>query len=727
MAEVEEAAEQADDPPRGPETEPPRRINWTAVGIGAGMAAVIAIAVYFTFSFVDEERKRTMQAWQIRLGIVANSRAASVNEWVEQNFAHMRELSENASLQLYMTELALGGGDASEVTDEAAQATYLRNLLVATAERTGFKAPAPVGEVAANVEIVGVAGIALVDADGKSMVSTPAMPPVSGRIRRAVASALDGEPALIDMYMGASNLPTMGFVLPIYGIQDDAEGAKGIGAVIGMRTVGRELFERLKQPGETAETTETYLVRSTGGTVEYLSPLADGTAPLKRSLAADTPDLAATFAMQKPGGFAIKRDYAGDQVLVASRPVAALPWVLVRKITRAEALSGTETRLTTILVVFVLIIIGVTVSIIAVWRHGSSLRATAALEKASIAAQRFENMSKFMRVVTNSQPAVIAAVTGDTTYTFANEPASREAGIPVEDMMGKTMASVMGPVKAKSLEEINTRILRNFEQAEADGIEDAVESIRESHLLTIGEDEDEQVFKTEHVPLRGDRDYPPGVLMVVDDITELTRERRMSEKRMRQLIDTLVDVVDRRDPFSVDYSSRVAEVSRAIAGEMETPEEDVKTVDIAGSLMNLGRIFIPTAVLSKTGELTPEERAQIDSSYLVSAELLEGVSFEGPVVETIKLLGENWDGSGAEGKKGDDILLTARILSAASAFVSMVSPRSYRDSMTFDDAVDSLMQQAGSRFDRKPVSALVNYLDNRGGAEAWAHYRERPS
>ena len=474
-----------------------------------------------------------------------------------------------------------------------------------------------------------------------------------------------GEPALIDMYMGASNLPTMGFVLPIYGIQDDGDGAKGIGAVIGMRTVGKDLFDRLKQPGETAETAETYLVRSTGGTVEYLSPLADGTEPLKRSLAADTPDLAATFAIEKPGGFALKRDYTGDEVLVASRQVAGLTWVLARKITRAEALSGTENRLTTILIVFVLIIIGVTVAIIAVWRHGSSLRATAALEKASIAALRFENMTKFMNVVTNSQPAAIAAVTGDTAYTFANVPAAKEAGIPVEDMMGKTMASVMGPVKAKTLEEINTRILKNFEQAEADGIENPVETIRESHIITIGEDDDIQVFKTEHVPLRGDRDYPLGILMVVDDITALTLERRMSERRMRQLINTLVDVVDRRDSFSVNYSSRVADVSRAIAGEMEASEEDIKTVDIAGSLMNLGRIFIPTAVLSKEAELTAEERVQIDASYLVSAELLEGVSFEGPVVETIKLLGENWDGSGREGRKEDGILLTTRILSVA--------------------------------------------------------------
>ena len=191
--------------------------------------------------------------------------------------------------------------------------------------------------------------------------------------------------------------------------------------------------------------------------------------------------------------------------------------------------------------------------------------------------------------------------------------------------------------------------------------------------------------------------------------------------------DHIREIGDLSLPMLGAHNVQNALAAVAIASEMGSSEEDVLTVDIAGSLMNLGRVFIPTAVLSKTGELTPEERAQIDSSFLVSAELLEGVSFEGPVVETIKLLGENWDGSGRDGKKGDDILLTARILSVASTFVYMVSSRSYRVSMTFEEAVNSLMQQAGTRFDRKPVSALVNYLDNRGGAETWAHYLERPS
>ena len=708
-----------------------RRVSRTAMAIGAAMVVAVGLAVFGTFYFIEGERQREVQAWQVRLGIVADGRTAAVNDWVEQNFSHMRELAENASLQLYMSELALGGEepelgatgdkkDRAEEEEEAASASYLRNLLIATAERTGFKAPPPVGEVAANIERVGVAGIGLVDKEGKFLVSTPDMPPMTGRIRAAVAKALDGEPAVIDVYLGASGLPTMGFMLPIFGIQEDTEGAKGIGAVIGLRTIGKDLYQRLKQPGETAQTTETYIVRAKGAAVEYLTPLADGTPALKRSMSADTPDLAAAHALKKPGGFAINLDYAGTEVLAASRPIANLPWVLIRKISRQEALSATDTRLTTLLTVFVLLIVGVTVAIVAVWRHGSSLRATQAAANMKVALDRFENMSKFMRVVTNSQRNLIVAVDGETKYSFANEPASIEAGIPAEDMMGKTMSSVLGPVRAQEYAAINKSVLKNFE--------------RETHTLVFGDEDDEdavgsdtfQIVQGDFVPLRGDRDFPPAVLMVLNDITELTHERRRSEKMLRGLINTLVSVVDRRDPFSANHSTRVAEVGYAIANEMGLDESGCKTVDIAGSLMNLGKIFISTELLTKTGDLTPEERVTLGNAYLVTVDLLQNVTFGGPVVETIRQLGETWDGGGPLGLKEEEILVTARVLLVANAFVGMVSARAYRGAMPFQKAADILMEETGTKLDRKAVSALVNFLENRGGTRRWAHFSEAP-
>ena len=187
------------------------KINKIALIVGTALLCVAAAALYFAISFVDAERQRALQEWQIRLGIVADSRAAAVNQWIDANFATLRDLSENASLQIYMDELALGSGDKSAVTDEPAQAGYLRNLLIATAERTGFKPPEAAGEVNANIERAGIAGLGLVDAAGIAIVSTQGMPPVNSKIRKAVATALDGQPALIDAHMGPGNHLTIGF------------------------------------------------------------------------------------------------------------------------------------------------------------------------------------------------------------------------------------------------------------------------------------------------------------------------------------------------------------------------------------------------------------------------------------------------------------------------------------------------------------------------------------
>ncbi len=699
------------------------------------MLAAVGGSIYAAFQFVEDERTRALTEWQIRLGIVADSRSAAINDWQEDNFRTMRELAENASLQLYMSEIAAAKAPAAPDDEEdpfaiagsdgAAETTYLRNILTATAERTGFKPPVEAAEVAANIERAGVAGLGLLDAEGLPVASSPGMPPMVGRLKEAAMMALEGQPTVVDIYIGPSGLPTIGFAMPVYGIQDDGPGAKGIGAVIGVKIVDEEFFALLVQPGQLTETSETYLVRKEGITAQYLSPLKDGTPPLKRALAMDTPDLGAAFAINSPGGFAIKRDYLGAEVLMTSRPIAGVPWVLVRKINRAEALAETETRLNTLLTVFILIIVGVTVAVFAVWRHGSSLRATQAAQNFKLSSERFENLSKFMNLISNSHPAGIVAVSQDTSYTYANEPAAQEAGIAVEDMMGKTMAAVMGPIKAQVYTEINDKILKRFIET------DDRDACRQMHINIFGDDDDEdaeelKVIKSDHIPLRGDRDHPPGILMILEDITELTRERRRSEKMLRQLIDTLVSVVDRRDPFSANHSQHVAEVAKAIAEEMGKDELTAKTVDIAGSLMNLGKIFIPPDLLTKTGDLTPEERQTLMSSYLVSVDLLKDVTFEGPVVDTIRDMGETWDGKGPLGKEGETILDTARILAVANAFVGMASARAYRDAMPFEKVSDILLGDTGTKFDRKPVSALINFLENRDGKEKWAHYRERP-
>ena len=685
------------------------RPSTTVVLAAAALAIVSVIGVVLVFYFVGDQAERDQRAWQVRMGIVADSRFAAVDGWIDRQFGHMRELSENASLQLYLTELAMFEGDSSQVTDEPAQRSYLRNLLVATAERAGFTAPMVGADINANVERVGVAGIAIVDNDGMVLVATPGFPPIDESLVGIILSNR-GKPALHDLRIGVGGQPTMGFLAPIFAIQSDGAASDQIGIAVGIKKVAGELYPLLEQPGATEDSAETVILRDTGNTIEYLSPLADGSGPLDRSMARDTADLAATYAVDKPGGFATRHDYRNTEVLVMGRGFAAAPWTLMYKIDTAEALAETNSRLVRMLIVFLLIIAAIAVSLIAAWRHGTSLRARQAADTASELARQFARQRDFLELVTDSQTSAMSIIDGEGHYIWVNREAAENSGMVASDVVGKALAAVLGPVPAKLLLQTVRGVLEN--------------NVREHQTHSDEIDGETRTFASEYIPLEATETLPARVLVVSEDVTFAVAERAKRERIMNQLVETLVGVVDRRDPNSANHSSWVAVVARAIADEMELDAVLAESVEVTGRVMNLGKITVPQEVLTKTEALNDEEFALVRGAIGVSAELLEGVEFDGPVVETLRQLHAN-PGDNALTSK-ETILLTTRIVAVANTFVAMTSPRSYRDGLSFNDAMDMLLTKMETDDTRRAVMSLANYLDNHSGRDRLDGIGKRP-
>ncbi|MBY0408072.1 MAG: hypothetical protein K2Q01_10305, partial [Rickettsiales bacterium] len=221
-----------------------------------------------------------------------------------------------------------------------------------------------------------------------------------------------------------------------------------------------------------------------------------------------------------------------------------------------------------------------------------------------------------------------------------------------------------------------------------------------------------------HIPLVNLPKPTRGVLVVEQDITEVMHEREQRLKTQRQLIETLVTLVDKRDPFSANHSKLVSQLAYEVAVQMELDSITTETTSKAGSLMNIGKIIVPTELLTKASALTFEEKRTIHESMNSAAELMEGVDFGGPVAETLRQWQEKWDGSGPLGLRGEDILISARIIAAANAFIGMVSPRSWRNAMSVEAASKFLLEQSDVLFDRRVVVALVNFMDNHDGS-AW--------
>lgn len=671
------------------------------------LAAVAVVALVLTavaFATVQRERARELVAWQVRLGLVADSRALDLGRWVEARFATLLGVAQNASVQLYMTNLELGAPAA-----DAVEAQYLRNLLDATAMREGFLARAQTA-VDANLAPTGDTGLALVDAELRPLAVTPGMPLPPPELLAATREAAAGRPGLADLRIGTGGKPVLGFAVPVYAIQGDPGVSPALGFVLGLKVVEDDFFDRLRQPGDTEPTAENLLVREVSGQIEYLSPLADGTPPLKRRLAVDTPELAAAFAVRSPGGFAIKRDYRGAEVLATGRAVPQTPWTVVRKVDRDAALVASDRRLTVTFVVILATIAAVMAGAIALWRHGSSIRVSRLAIRHKLSSEMFEGLLQFVRTITDSQPGQIVCCDADNRITFANKPFAEAWGIGVVSTKGKLLADVMGPASAKPLETANRRVLASGEQ--------------EHQIVATVRDGAPLLWSVQHVPVAAAPRRPASVLAVISDVTELDAAQRRSEETLARLVASLVGLVDRRDPFSARQSARTAEVSAEIATEMGLSTVEIATARQAGQLMNVGKIIVPRETLMRSGPLSDEERETLSHAFAESAVIVADIPFGGPVAETIRQIGERWDGTGPLGLAGERILATARVVAVANAFVAMVSPRAYRGALAFDDACRALLEHQDKAFDRRPVSALIHILDNRGGVERWAHFRQ---
>lgn len=678
------------------DTAPPRRPFLVA---GLTLAALVVAAVWAIFSYVDHERARDLRNWQARLDLIASDRAERIEQWLQNQHRVLQELSSNASLQLYLSQLQFERATADEDT-EPAQLGYLRNLIRATALNHGFyRDTATMAGIGADLPQAQPRGLGLVDGRGKLVVATPGMPPVDPVIATTVQRVLEtGQPDLIDLHRGRNGAYLLGFASPVAPVKGVQTEARQVGAALGLRSPDEALFGLVTARTGMLEHDETLLVEQQGDSVVYLSPLADGTRPLERRLALTTPGLAGAIALRSPGRFAEAVDYAGTPVLMTSRAVAGTPWVLIQKTPAALVLKETNQRRRTLLATALLTLFLITAVLIATWWHGTSIRTRRLAAELAQRSRQLEAKSRLLHSITDNVRDFIFILDGQKRFLYANQPLADACGIDVTEFRGKTLAGVLGPATARQLE-------RHCPGNGAGTADLAVE-------LDIGTSR--RSYHCAGLRLPEEAGMAGARLLVLHDVTALQAVQRRHANLLRQLIQALVRAVDKHDPHSANHSARVTAVALAIGKAMELPAEDMQTLEMAASLANIGKLFVPKEILTKTGPLDDAEQTLLREHVQHALEMLKGLEFEGPVLETIAQKQEYMDGSGyPKGLAGEQILPTARILAVANAFVALVSPRAWRDAVPVPEALDRLLADSGTRYDRRVVAALLHIIENR--------------
>ncbi|WP_024329974.1 HD domain-containing phosphohydrolase [Thioalkalivibrio sp. ALR17-21] len=190
------------------------------------------------------------------------------------------------------------------------------------------------------------------------------------------------------------------------------------------------------------------------------------------------------------------------------------------------------------------------------------------------------------------------------------------------------------------------------------------------------------------------------------------KERDESQTALQEaLVDTveaIARLVDKRDPYTAGHQKRVAELSQAIGRKLGWSEDRVKGLYLAGLIHDLGKISIPSEILSRPGTLSPMEFELIKEHARAGYDIIRDVAFPWPVADAVLQHHERLDGSGyPDGLSGDEILLEGQILAVADVVEAVCSHRPYRPAFGIEAALDVIQNGRGTQFSPEIVDTCL--------------------
>ena len=198
-----------------------------------------------------------------------------------------------------------------------------------------------------------------------------------------------------------------------------------------------------------------------------------------------------------------------------------------------------------------------------------------------------------------------------------------------------------------------------------------------------------------------------------DNLEELVVKRTEAlQKAVNGTVETISKILEQKDPYTAGHERRVGALALAIAKKMNLDEEKQKQIYFAGYLHDIGKLSVPSEILSKPGKITKGEFGVIKEHVNSGYELTKEIELSWPISDIILQHHERMDGSGyPNGVKGNQIQLEARILAVSDVIEAMTAHRPYRPGFSIEKALDEIKKNAGKLYDKEVSKAAIELFE----------------
>lgn len=651
-------------------------------GYGPLLALILSCGLFaagllISYKLGELRREELIFSLGQRAAVAVENRTNAVTTWLNSQVGLLAPIHEGEVFRLFAAETANRGTDSASASASATeQLRYLQSTFDDILRRAGARSGHLLGP------------------DGTAWLASADAPALSQGQRTAALNALEtGTSRLVPARINADGTLTSDLLLPLRPLQAlDSGAANRAVAILVVSLPVQPLFARLGTPDRLSHPWEVVrLFQIADNRIQEIDTTAPS--PLATIETALDPSTLSYGLRGAVGG-----TNGSDLVISLGTKIPETPWAVVHESTAAAALAPASNLRTVSVIISFLFSAMVGIILLAFsWRSANSTNQVIADQFRAFAARQ-SAQKRFQDSVSNAVQELLFATDTKGRLIYVNKAFCEAVAIRPEAANGLPLEAVLedhGTVAA---------LHRHDEEARA-GIGIPAYTIE----AQIG-DGAPRILTISKTALLNEHGEPAGVVAVARDVTAEREQARRHAKAIKSTVRALSRTVEAADPHLADHAHKLGDMTVLVGRRLDLPEDDIAALEMAANLSQIGKLFVPRDLLTKTERLTQDERQQVEKHVLHALELLSEVDFDLPVLKALSQMNELLDGSGYPfGLSGEAIGHLGRILSVCDVFVARTSKRAYRGSTTAENVLD-ILEKHPDRYDAAVVATVKTII-----------------